>query len=161
MSIEIPVGYATVPFEIIKKTKEIEFTAEQRADLLLYKKLYEEMFLLTTTACTGCKSKFSCCTPSSCKITQYELKELGISPPETNHKKGVFNSDNGCTLVPYLRQMCSDFLCDSVMRSNYDLYTKFRDLRDQTGLLYLKFEDQEIEPILGVYRILNESNTNM
>lgn len=144
----------------IELTKVKNFSKGQKENLLAYKNRYDELSALTKNACLGCKSKFSCCQPGTCLIVKEELAELGIFPLETGHTRGVYNSENGCTLDPYLRQMCSDFLCDWARRVNPGLNVAFENLKDDIiGVLWEELrEEHQIDPILGVYRVLSEAD---
>ncbi|MBC7458191.1 MAG: hypothetical protein H7235_07940 [Bdellovibrionaceae bacterium] len=148
--------YNTSDEERINRTWKISFNSWQIKELQKHLEAYREMYEITKPACAlSCKT-FRCCEPSTCEVTKEEMAERNITFPETGHKKGCYNSNDGCVLPPYLRPMCSNYLCGKASRENKKVYTDFDKIKDsKLGKSQLKLEWQwGIDPTVAIYRLL-------
>lgn len=75
--------------------------------------LYDELQSHTFKDCQShCLNIAGCCAPEYCERTRAFAKETyGVTLEETGHPVLPFMSEIGCTVKPYLRPECTEFIC--------------------------------------------------
>ena len=81
--------------------------------------LFQQMADLTAPECAGvgpgsCNVPHSCCDPMYCEIARDYAKDvygLVLKEQPPNERGVFFLGENGCTVAPYLRPLCSVHIC--------------------------------------------------
>lgn len=74
--------------------------------------LYEEMSAHTKDKCANCKGPASCCHVTVCQLmAQDAWFKWGVELKLTGHPKLPYMSEQGCTVAPHLRPLCTVHTC--------------------------------------------------
>lgn len=80
--------------------------------------IYQKMADLTAPECAGvgkgsCRVPHSCCDEMACIITKEFALTQGVVLQEypPNHKGAFYLGENGCTVAPHLRPICTVHTC--------------------------------------------------
>lgn len=75
-------------------------------------RLWQEMADLTAPECASvCRLPHSCCSPEYCDMAEDRAKEFGVILQLQDHPTLKFMGQNGCTVPPYLRPLCTLHTC--------------------------------------------------
>jgi hypothetical protein len=95
------------------------------------------MFELTNPKCGECRLPHSCCSNDYCEAAMEFADEQGIKLERTNHPTLLFMGENGCTVPPHLRPLCTVFECSinsmGISKDQFwdEKYWTLRELIDQ------------------------------
>lgn len=81
--------------------------------------LYQKMADMTASECAGvgkgsCRAPHSCCDENACNITKQFALRQGVTLPEftpKGHKGAFYLTENGCSVAPHLRPVCTVHTC--------------------------------------------------
>ena len=105
------------------------------------KEAYNEMYELTKTECSNCRIPHGCCDDLYGHLAEERIKELGEVAPskEEGTRCRFLKKDNGCTLQPHQRPLCTLHTCDinsiGYKRNDAKWTNKYFKLRDRIELL--------------------------
>lgn len=73
--------------------------------------LYRELYELTNAICSTCSPPYHCCIPVGCQRAESWAKSYGEILPRYNNSDMPYLTENGCTVAPHLRLICTGFIC--------------------------------------------------
>lgn len=89
----------------------------------------------TSSKCGSCMIPYRCCTKENCQATKelaltlfnIHLEETGTTLP--------FLGENGCTVAPHHRPICTVHVCEAHFGKDPEWDEKYWDLREETSNL--------------------------
>ena len=117
------------------------------------KALYREMYELTRPECGGtCWLPYSCCDDLYCRVTVKWAKEhWGVTLEPTGHPKLPLLGEEGCTVEPHLRPICTVHTCEinslGFKKGDSDWTQRYFQVREQLGSMEMEAEDLGYLPI--------------
>lgn len=104
--------------------------------------LSQKMADLTAPKCANeCNLPHSCCDPMYCEgAIDYAKKHWDVELQRTEHPKLPMMGEDGCTVPPHLRPMCTVHVCEKHYMLDIGFAQEYFDLRDRLSTLLLKYD---------------------